>query len=71
MIKIIKPGTRTVYIYAFSCINCGCEWEASEDDPATDWRYSNHEIKYEMRCPCCENGPYSGVFIREEEEELI
>ena len=52
MIKIIKPGTRTVT----SCEYCGCKFSYEEEDIKEDKLYSMNQLqtrKSYIECPQC------------------
>ena len=64
-IKIIKKGNLKHITYRFTCLKCGCIFEADGYDVVTDYiTYAETGQKRLAKCPCC--GRFvSGVEIGE------
>lgn len=54
-VKILKPGPKPNpdQPKIFSCLRCGCEFEADPEEYTTAFQY--HTISFYSACPNCKN----------------
>lgn len=51
--KILKEGRQPSGSMTFRCSECGCVFEATDDEYTSHMDWHDFEITYVTHCPCC------------------